>query len=81
MRSYQIEHATGWTPEAAANDSFDRRLREAGIPRMSNEELDRLAVQMKVKKRPISLKTEEWEIARLNLPETDVYSRLRSQST
>lgn len=46
MRTYHIEHEHGYTPEAALWNSFENLLDERGIPHMSRQEFNDLAIQM-----------------------------------
>ena len=73
MRIYHIEHESGWTPEAAWTESFDERLRDQGVSRLSHERLDEMALQMEEAGRPLARNEEAWGLALEDLPQIVIH--------
>ena len=67
---FHIDHSAGWTPEVERDQSLNKRLSDAQIPRITNEQLDDWAVQMRREKKPIIFNDVTWGMAEENLPET-----------
>lgn len=61
MPIYHIEHGSGYTPEGA-NLLFNR-LKEKGIPYLTDSDLDDLVKKMKTSLRPIVYNDEKWGMA------------------
>jgi hypothetical protein len=70
--AFHIDHSAGWTPEVERDQSLNKRLSEAQIPRITNEQLDDWAVQMRREKKPIIFNDVNWGMAEENLPETTI---------
>ena len=72
MRIYHIEHGTGsgWTPEGQAK--LFERIAAKGIPHIPSSEVIGWAVQMRRLQCPIIFNHEDWGLADVNLPETQV---------
>ena len=69
LRIYHVEHekGSGWTPEG--RDRLDERLRTAGIPSISNKQLDDWAVQMRTAGTPMMFNGPDWGLVTEDLPE------------
>ncbi len=80
MRIYHIDHSSGsgWTPEG--EKILNARLAEKAIPKMTNEELETLATQMRLERKPILFNDEKWGLAGYDLPESEVNGPSRSQT-
>ncbi len=50
---HHIEHTAGWTPEIAEAGTLDNHLKTVAIPRISNEELDKICTDMSRLSRPL----------------------------
>lgn len=70
---FHIEHSGGWTPAAERDKSLYTRLSEARIPRLTNDQFDALAVQMRRERRPLIFNDEAWGLANEELPEVTPY--------
>jgi hypothetical protein len=58
MRIYHIEHTSGWTPEG--DKKLTNMLKSKGIPKMSNDEFNNLALEMRQRNQPIIHNDENW---------------------
>ena len=65
---YHIEHRGGWTPESA--DGLWTRLREKGIPFLTNEDLDLLHERIQGTEAIYEFNDENWGMAKLDLPDS-----------
>ncbi len=72
MRIYHIEHGvgSGYTPEGAG--ALYTRIDSAGIRRLGDDEMIKLAIKMRRQGRPIMFNSENWGLANDALPETVV---------
>ncbi len=73
MRIYHIEHDAGWSP-GEGDKKLKDRLKSKGIPRLSNEELNAVAIQMQQEKRAIIFNDDHWGFADADLKETVIES-------
>lgn len=65
---FHIEHGKGYTPEGAAE--LFARLTQAGIPFLTDGDLDRLLAQPATATRAIHFNESSWGMAEVSLPET-----------
>jgi hypothetical protein len=72
MRIYHMEHGGGWTPEIQKAGTFDRRLEQAGISKISDAQLNAWALQMQVERKPLMFNADDWGLANEDLHETVV---------
>ena len=69
MRIYHIEHGTGQAPEG--DGALNARLGLTGIPRLSYQELETMAKQMRRRRMPTIFNTDDWGLATEVLREID----------
>ncbi len=74
---FHIQHSGhpdrgGWLPEAEHEQSLEKRVGENPIPRLTNEQFDAWAVQMRRERRSMIFNDENWGLVNENLPETVV---------
>jgi hypothetical protein len=50
---HHIEHTAGWTPEINAAGTLDNHLKKVAVPKISNEELDKICRDMSRLSRPL----------------------------
>lgn len=67
MRIYHIEHQAGWTPEG--DKTLTNYLSSKGIPKISNEEFNDLAIQMRVRNQSFIANKEDWGYANIQFHE------------
>lgn len=67
MRMYHIEHTGGWTPES--DKTMNRNLESKGIPRISNEDMNSTAVQMRIRNQTVIFNKEDWGLSAHRLKE------------
>lgn len=72
MKLYHIDHTQGWTPEVEKDQSLNQSLASAGIPQLSHVEFNLRTVEMARERRPMILNNENWGLAHVDLPETNV---------
>ncbi|MFB3786090.1 MAG: hypothetical protein ACE15F_06935 [bacterium] len=70
LRVYHIEHEAGYTPEKRLQ--MDQDLEMKKIPRISNEQLNWMAVQMRLENRPIIFNHADWGYQGAEFPETRI---------
>lgn len=68
MPIYHIEHGSGYTPESA-NLLFNR-LKQNGIPFLTDSDLNNLVKKMKKTPKPILYNNEQWGMANFDFKET-----------
>jgi hypothetical protein len=69
---YHVEHGGGFRPQANGGNPLYRRLDEAGIPRITDDQLRAWIREMRKKGRPIPFNDESWGLAHETLPERDI---------
>jgi hypothetical protein len=69
---FHIEHSGGWTPAVERDQSLVRRLEQARIPRVTNEQFFGWTAQMLKENRALTFNDEHWGLARETLPEETV---------
>jgi len=69
MRIYHIDHSHGWTPEVEKDKSLVQRISSAGIPQISDQELQESVKQMRQDCYPYPVGKENWGLADEELPE------------
>lgn len=70
MRTYHIEHSSGWTPEAERSQTLNKRLKKLKIPQMSMEQLTALTALMQQLEKPLIFNEENWGMVNESLKET-----------
>ena len=70
LRVYHIEHEAGYTPEKRLQMDQDLELKK--IPRISNEQLNWMAVQMRLENRPILFNNGDWGYRGVEFPEIGI---------
>ena len=68
MRSYHIEHGSGWKPEVQAK--LFEQLTARGISFMDNEEVLAMAARMRRWGAPMIFNRDDWGLADFTLKET-----------
>jgi hypothetical protein len=80
MRTYHIEHSSGWTPEAERSQTLNKRLKKLKIPQLSMEQLTTLSVLMQQLEKPLIFNEENWGMVGEALQETVIDSTASSLS-
>lgn len=75
MRTYHIEHGSGWTPEAERNQTLNRRLEAKGIPQFTMDEFAAIVTLMQKTGKPLISNDQSWGMADEVLPEKNVNLR------
>jgi hypothetical protein len=76
MRTYHIEHGTGWTPEG--EKALYKRIRDKGIPWLEASEVFHWGHRMRYWKSPFVFNLDSWGMRDENLQETVIESRGRA---
>ena len=69
MRTYHIEHSSGWTPEAERSQVLNNRLKKLKIPQLSMDQLTAMAQLMSQLDKPLIFNDENWGMIQKSLPE------------
>jgi hypothetical protein len=69
MRTYHIEHSSGWTPEAERSQVLNKRLKKLQIPQLSMDQLTAMAMLMSQLGKPLIFNDENWGMVQDSLPE------------
>jgi hypothetical protein len=70
LRIYHMEHAGGWSPEIQKAGILDQHLERAGIPKVSDGQLDAWALEMQAQRKPLIFNDKNWGLADDDLHET-----------
>ncbi len=79
LRVYHIEHQAGYTPEKRLLMEQDLMLKK--IPRISNEQLNGMAVQMRLENRPVIFNNTDWGYRGEEFPETGIPAPILEELT